>query len=114
MKINISIETHESLSVVSNMFDDTKTFESGMSMKAPGGFGVTYESESMARALDIPSTLQFVVDTAQTVEVGLFTTWLYEKVKEPKKAKIIIKEKEIEFDKNEIQKLLERTIEIEE
>jgi len=113
MKIQLSIQTPESLSVVSSMFDDSTSFESGMSMQAPGGFGVTYQSSSMARAIDIPSTLQFVVDTAQTVEVGLFTAWLYEKVKEPKKAKIIIKETEIEFEKNKIKKLLERITEIE-
>jgi len=114
MKVPISIYTDEIYKDVSNIFECENTFEEGITMQVSEGLSITLESMSETRAMDIPGTLQLVVDIAQNVETGLITAYLLDKVKNKEKKKITIKEEEIEFTANGLSKLVKRKIKIEE
>ncbi|GBE39727.1 hypothetical protein BMS3Bbin08_02358 [bacterium BMS3Bbin08] len=113
MKIPIEIETFEGPMLAFNLFDKPKSLGAGTSIKAPGDIQVTMGLMVEHRGVDIPTVLELIIETAATIDVGLFTAWLYQKVQDPKRTKIKIREKEITFDEGEIIKAIEREIEIE-
>ena len=113
MRIPIEIETFEGPMLAFNLFDRPKSLGAGTSIEAPGGVQVTLGSMVERCGVDIPTVLELIVETATTIDVGLFTAWLYQKVQDPQRTKIKIREKEIMFDKGEIVKAIEREIEIE-
>jgi len=110
MEVPIRIETTEGPMLAMNIFEGTNSISPGVITDAPGGVHITMKGMSEHRAFDVPGVLEFVVDTAVNVDVGLFSAWLYDKVKRPEQTKITIKEREIVFEEGEIKKAIEREI----
>lgn len=112
MKFPISIECTSGPQIASKVFEGQSSISTGTTIGVPGGVNITLESISEHRALDIPSTLQFVADTALTLDVGLFGAWLYDKVKTQLRLKITISDLDVESDSEELEQAIKAVLEL--
>ena len=63
------------------------------------------------KSFGIPEILQFIVDASVNVEIGLFSAWLYDKVKDRPVERIIINRRVItEITEEGIRRVLEEEI----
>ena len=112
MKIPLHIETHDrkigfDIAAIGN------TLKSGTIVEVPGGAKLEYQGTYGYRAIGFSEILQFVVHASITIDLGLFSAWLYEKVKNKPVERIIINRKEItEITEDNIRKTLEEEIRI--
>ena len=91
---------------------DSRSLKSGASIEAPGGACVEFDSALIRKSFGIPEVLQFVVDASVTIDLGLFSAWLYDKVKSSNIEKIVIRKREItEITEDGIRHILEEEIE---
>lgn len=114
MKLQLKIETHDKrlgfdIAAVGN------SLSSGTVVEVPGGAKLEYQSTYVRKALGIPEILEFIVDASVTVDLGLLSAWLYDKVKDKPVERIVIRRKEItEITEGNIRKALEEEINISE
>ena len=110
MKVQLDIETHDrrlgfDIAGVGN------SLSAGTSVEVPGGATVTFRGAIVRKSFGIPEILQFVVDTAVNVELGLFSAWLYDKVKDKPVERITINRRVItEITERGIRQVLEEEI----
>ena len=108
MKFPLKIETHDT-----RLGFDIAAFDT--IVDAPGGAKVEYRCMHVCKSIDIPRILEFIVDASEAIDVGLFTAWLYSKVKDKPVVKITIRSSEItEITEGNIRKVLEEEITINE
>ena len=112
MKLQLTIETYDrKLGLQIAGVGDSLT--AGTYIDAPSGAKVEYVGSLAAKSFGIPEVLQFVVDVAKDVDLGLLVTWLYEKVKGKNIARIAINRREvIEITYEGIRKTLEEEVKI--
>jgi len=86
---------------------------SGDWIDAPGGAAIEFTGEYGQRSVDVVSTLQFIVEASITVDLALFTTWLYDKIRDHRPTRITINRREVvEISAERIKKVLEEEINI--
>ena len=114
MKFPLKIETYYKrlgfdIAAVGN------SLSSGTVVEVPGGAKLKYQSTYVRKAFGIPEILEFIVEASATIDLGLFSAWLYDKVKGKPVEKIVIRRKEItEITEGNIRKALEEEISINE
>ena len=112
MQLPIEIETPD-IRLGFDIAGKDGSLKTGSVVDAPGGARVAFQGAIERRGFDIPSILQFVVDASVTIELSLFSAWLYDKIKDRSVTKIKIGRKEItEITPEHIKKTLEEEIEI--
>ena len=114
MKFPLRIETHDKR-LGFDIAGIGNSLSSGTVVEVPGGAKLAYQSTYVRKAFGIPEILEFIVDASITIDIGLFSAWLYEKVKDKAVEKIVIRRKEvIEITEGNIRKVLEEDININE
>lgn len=112
MRLPIEIETTD-IKLGFDIAGKNGTLKIGSVVDAPGDTRIEFRRAIERRAFDIPSILQFVVDASVTIELSLFSAWLYDKIKDRTVTKIRIGRKEItEITPETIKKTLEEEIEV--
>jgi hypothetical protein len=112
VKVPVHISTHDrrlgfDLAGIGN------SLKSGTVVDAPGGVRLEYHGTMAYKSFGIPEMLEFVVDASIATDVGLFTAWLYDKVKSRPVEKITIRDTVItEITEASIRETLQREIEI--
>ena len=107
--LRLEIETHDRFLGFEIM--GTNSLASGASISAPGGAVLRYEGSLVRKALGIPEVLQFLVEASINVDLALFATWLYEKVKAKPVARIVINCRTLtEITEDGIRQILEEEI----
>jgi hypothetical protein len=87
--------------------------KAGTVLDAPGGVPLENHGTMAYKIFGIPEMLEFVVDASIATDVGLFTAWLYDKVKSRPVEKITIRDTVItEITEASIRETLQREIEI--
>lgn len=110
MKYPLIIETHDKM-VGFNIAAIENSLTAGTIVEAPGNIKIEYQGSYIQKAFGIPEILNFVVEASVTVDLSLFATWLYSKVKDSPVEKIIIHRKEITvITESNIRKVLEEEI----
>lgn len=110
MRVQLDIETHDrrlgfDIAGVGN------SLNFGTAVDVPGGAKVVFQGAIVRKSFGIPEVLQFVLDTAVNVEIGLLSAWLYDKVKGKPVERIIINRRVItEFTEQGIRQVLEEEI----
>lgn len=90
---------------------DSSSIASGLTINAPGGVMLRYKGSLVRKAVGIPEVLQFVVDATINIDLGLFATWLYDKVKGKDVERIIINRRVVtEITPQAIRQVLEEEI----
>ena len=109
MIIPLHIETHDRHLAFEMLGANSTT--RGDTIDAPGGVSLEYEGSLVRKAFGIPEVLQFVLDTSINVEIGLFSAWLYDKVKGKDVERIIVNRRVItEITSEGIRQVLEEEI----
>lgn len=108
MRFHLEIETSDrriAFELLGN-----KTIGPGVKAQVPGGT-LVLESMHMRKALNVPELLQFIVDISKDIDLALFATWLYDKVKEKPIERITINRREItEISADTIRNVVEEEI----
>ena len=73
-----------------------------------------YEGEFEVKAFDVPAVLKVVVQLGREVAVGLFATWLYDKLKGGRARRLRVDRMQVEITEGEIKRVLLERIEEEE
>lgn len=110
MKIQLDIETHDRrLGFDIAGIDNRLT--SGTVIDLPGGGTLEFQGALVRKAVGIPEVLQFIVEKSVDIDIGLFSAWLYDKVKSRPVERIIINRRVItEITENGIKQVLEEEI----
>lgn len=110
MRVQLDIETHDrrlgfDIAGVGN------SLSAGTAVDVPGGAKVVFQGAIVRKSFGIPEILQFIVDASVNVEIGLFSAWLYDKVKDRPVERIIINRRVItEITEQGIRQVLEEEI----
>jgi len=113
MQLRLTIEGDPMLAW--ELFDRPKAMEAGVTtVAAPGGVTVRYEGEFEVKAFDVPAVLKVVVQLGREVAVGLFATWLYDKLKGGRARRLRVDRMQVEITEGEIKRVLLERIEEEE
>lgn len=81
--------------------------QSGDSIPAPDGVRLVYEGLIERRALDFPTTVQFVIEHIDEVATGLFASWLYDKLKD-RAQRLRANGQEIQLTPDAVRRIFER------
>lgn len=110
MRIQLDIETHDrhlgfDIAGVDNRLS------AGTVVDVPGGAKIVFHGMIGRKSFGIPEILQFIVDTAAGIDVGLLSAWLYDKVKDKPVERIVINRRVItEITEQGIRQVLEEEI----
>ena len=112
MQIPVQIATHDKY-LGPHIMGDGETYTSGYVIDVPGGAKLEYEGMRIQKAFGVPEVLDFIVEASTTIDLGLFSAWLYQKVNGKEVEKIIIRKRVItEITPENIRKVIEEEIEI--
>ena len=112
MKFPLNIVTYDKM-IGFDIAGVGNSLRSGTVVDAPGGVKVKYQSTYACKAIGIPEVLEFIVEASVVIDLSLFSTWLYGKVKDKPVEKIIIRRREItEISEENIRKIFEEEINI--
>lgn len=110
MRTKITIESIDS-SILKELFKEVPNKK---------GFSITleelnttiyYDSYPSKKAFPTNEIVNIIVEFGSSVSVGLFTSWLYDKLKSKTKTIHIGKEKNVELNEKEIEKKINENIE---
>src|SRR5690606_27180555 len=110
MRVQLDIETHDrrlgfDIAGVGN------SLSAGTRVDVPGGAKIVLQGAIVRKGFGIPEVLQFVVDAAVSIEIGLFSAWLYDKVKDRPVERIVINRRVVtEITEHGIRQVLEEEI----
>ncbi len=107
--IELGIETHDR-QLGFEMAGQGDALTAG-AVRDVGGARLQYQGTLVRKALGIPEVLQFLVDAAVNVDLGLLAAWLYDKVKGGRAERIVINRRVItEITPEHILQVLEEEI----
>ena len=110
MQISLHIETHDRR-LGFEMAATGNTLRSGTAVSVPGGATLEYTGTFVCKSVGIPEVLQFIIDASISIDLGLFSAWLYDKVKEKPVERIIVNRRVITtITKETIRQVLEEEI----
>jgi hypothetical protein len=110
MKVPLHIETHDRRLA----FDivGSTSLKSGTAVDAPGGIRLDFDGALIRKSVGIPEVLQFIVNASVNVELALFASWLYDKVKDRQVERITVRDTIVTvITKDAIRQALTREIE---
>lgn len=90
----------------------TSTVSAGASVLVPGGGALVFEGAVIRKAVGIPETLEFLFNCGKDVAVGLFSAWLYDRLR-GRAVRLRVNRIEVELDGEAIKRVLIEQIEIE-
>ena len=79
----------------------------GESIPAPDGVSLVYEGMIERRGLDFPTTVQFLVQHIDDVAIALFSSWLYDKLKD-RARRLRANGQEIQLTPEAVRRIFER------
>lgn len=103
MGIPIKIETQDKL-LVFELFNVKQTRQ-GLQIEPTDGAVLRYESTFIREAVGIPDIITLTLQLGKDVAVGVFSAWLYDKLKE-RTSKLQIAGKETPVEKDAIERAL--------
>lgn len=109
------MELEITLMVLFDLFE-TQSYSAGMTKVVPGGATITAGAMPMQKrhlTLDAAPLLTIVIEFGRDVAVGVFASWLYDKLKRAKRTRVRINRRIVEVSEDAILKVVEETIEIE-
>lgn len=110
MNIAIGIESFDRQ--LPFLIADSSTIQQGMVIYVPGGAKLHFQGGLVRKAVDIPEVSQYILQLAVDIDVGLFSAWLYEKLKSRSVERVIINRVEItEITENSIRRVITEQIE---
>ncbi len=110
MRVHLNIETHDLL-LGFDIAGVGNSLSAGTVVDVPGGAKVVFQGAIIRKSFGIPEVLQFIVDAAVSVDLGLFSAWLYEKVKDKAVERIVINRRVVtEITEHGIRQVLEEEI----
>jgi len=110
VNIPITIQSRLGPKLAFNILESNNSISVGNSIDAPGGVSVTLKSMAGFKAIDIPSVLEFVAETALNLDLGLFSAWLYDKFKNTDIENIKIGDKTAEVSIEDIETKLSQAL----
>ncbi|MEP7063774.1 MAG: hypothetical protein ABI881_15395 [Betaproteobacteria bacterium] len=113
MSITMAISTDDR-SLAFRLLDAHTSLESGARAALPSGGTIQYQGALVRKSFDFTPVLQFVIDTTKDIDVGLFSAWLYDKVKNSRVQSITINSRTVdEITEDGIRRTFEEQIRIE-
>lgn len=110
MRVQLDIETHDRR-LGFDIAGVGGNLSAGTVVDVPGGAKVLFQGAIIRRAVGIPEILQFIVDAATGVDIGLFSAWLYDKVKDRPVERVMINRRVVtEITEYGIRQVLEEEI----
>lgn len=110
MKIRLEIETHDR-HLGFDIAGINNTLTIGATVNVPGGAKISFQGSDLHKSLDNPEVLQFILEIAKDVEVGLLIAWLLEKVSgKPVKRMIINRRTIVDISEQGIRLVFEEEI----
>jgi hypothetical protein len=107
VKIPLQLETHDRR-LGFEIAGKGNSLSSGTIVDAPGGVRMEYQGSLVGKSFGIPEVLQFGVDVGVNVELGLFSAWLYDKIKNKPVERVIVRRTVItEISERNIRQVLE-------
>lgn len=79
MIVRLEIETNEKN--LANAMLGSHQVSTGDTVVVPGGASLELEGAVGGKSFDVPGVLQFILHTSAQIEIGLFTNWLYDMIK---------------------------------
>jgi len=109
MQVKIEIET-EDKTLVSDLFGSHAVLRGVSTKKVTDGVSIRFNGIVLREAIAIPDlikiTLLITEKVALPVAVGLFSSWLYDRLKNRRVRRISIERTEVKLDKGEIERIL--------
>lgn len=102
--IYFEIETQD-IRVLFDLLNSPKTFSPGDSVEIPGCAKLVFKGMYGQRTIDIPATLEFLIEHVDPVATSIIATWLYDKLKN-KPVRIKFNKKEVDFSEKAIEAML--------
>jgi hypothetical protein len=90
VQIPIEIETQDK-KLAFDLASEDNRLKTGQMIQVPGNVMLEYSGSIVRRSFGIPEVLTLVAHVAGTVEVGLFTAWLWSKLENKEVEKITIR-----------------------
>lgn len=110
--MNIAIDIESFDRQLPFLIADSNSLQRGMIIDAPGGAKLYFQGGLIRKAVDIPEVSQYILQLAVDIDVGLFSAWLYDKLKSRSVERIIINRVEItEITENSIRRVITEQIE---
>jgi len=110
MKIKLEIHSYDRLLAYEIAGVDNKLIV-GTVVPILEGATIEYEGSEMLKATGIPEISQFILDLSHDVILGLFTNWLYDKLKNKNIEKITFNRKVVtEITEQGIRQVIEEEI----
>ncbi|MDH3997537.1 MAG: hypothetical protein OET90_01745 [Desulfuromonadales bacterium] len=110
MKFSLKIETYDRR-LGSDIAGVGNSLSSGTIVDVPGGGKIEYITTRGCKAPGIPEVLEFIVEASTTIELGLISAWLYDKVKSKPVEKIVVRRRVItEITEENIREVIEEEI----
>ncbi len=97
MKISMKMNHDQMKSFSTEVHGTAKPFISGEVFDLNNDTRIRLRDVTEHRAMDFPSVLNFVVEASAAMEVGLITTWLYDKCKASGIDEIDIEEEKVKI-----------------
>jgi hypothetical protein len=115
MTKSVKFEIDFGFDVLCRLFD-TNTVSTGMTKEVPGGAVIQLGGMPMQKrhlTQDAAPLVTIAVSLASGVALNLFSSWLYDKLKDSKIRRLKINRRDVEISANGILRAIEETIEIE-
>ncbi len=110
--MNIAIDIESFDRQLPFLIADSSTIQQGMVIDAPGGAKLHFQGGLIRKAVDIPEISQYILQLAVDIDVGLFSAWIYDKLKSRSVERVIINRVEItEITENSIRRVITEQIE---
>jgi len=106
MKISMTLNNDQLRTFSTEVHGELKPLLPGETFPINNNSNIKLETLVEHRALDMPTVLNFIVDTSVTMEVGLLTTWLYDKCRATNLDKLEIDDDLTKVDFKEIERKL--------
>lgn len=89
------------------LISGSSSMQRGMVIGAPGGAELHYKGTRVRKAIDIPEISQYILQLAVDVDVGLFSAWLYDKLRSHSVERVVINRVEVlEITENMIRRVI--------
>ncbi|MEM3797245.1 MAG: hypothetical protein QXE05_01405 [Nitrososphaeria archaeon] len=109
MSVEIRIETRDK-NLAFDIFNSDKVLRTFTTKEVVDGVSIRFNGFIIREAIDIPHlisiTLFLAKDVALPTAIGLFSAWLYDKLKQRTVEKLYIERTVVKIDRGEIEKIL--------
>jgi len=94
------------------LISDSNSMQRGMVIDVPGGAQLHFKGTLVRKAIGIPEISQYILQLAVDIDVGLFSAWLYDKLRSRSVERaLIIRVEILEITENNIRRVISEQIE---